>query len=40
LDFSRAQLPLEKGLIDYVGWNDWVIAHAFVTEAKALIEGR
>ena len=29
---------LESGDLG-VGWTDWIIAHALMTEAKALIEG-
>jgi serine/threonine protein kinase len=31
-------LPAENQLFGYVGWNDWVIAHALVKEATAIIE--
>ena len=39
LNYARSRLPPEGGLLDYTGWNDWVLARALADEATTLIRG-
>jgi serine/threonine protein kinase len=38
LHYYDAMLPTSRGLMDYVGWNDWAIAQALAKEAAGMIE--
>jgi tetratricopeptide (TPR) repeat protein len=38
LRYYDAMLPTGRGLMDYVGWNDWAIAQALAKEAAAMID--
>jgi tetratricopeptide (TPR) repeat protein len=35
--YANSVLPGVGHLIDYLGWNDWIIAHALMREASALL---
>jgi serine/threonine protein kinase len=37
-DASMRSLPPEGQLFGYIGWNDWVIAHALLKEATAILQ--